>query len=204
MDLSPDAQATYGGQRMTAQKKASVAGARRVTANLDNLATLFQSYGASLGVPAKVAADFAYRCDLLSDAIERNVGASKKARFNPAEIGEEVPGPLETLDSDEPWMDSHFTQEKFVALAEKQESGELAANAAAHKADPKLAALIQKAADLAVARVARALLAKKSEDEVEAEEEAPPDQTAGDAEDAEDAEEEAKKTAALYGLFLAR
>jgi len=198
MDLSPDAQATYGGLRMTAQKKATVAGARRVTANLDNLATLFQAHGASLGVPAKVAADFAYRCDLLSDAIERNVGAGKQARFNPAEIGEEVPGPLETLDSDEPWMNGHFTQENFNALEGKQESGELAANAAAHKADPKLAALIQRAADLAANRVARALLAKKSEEEVEETEEEVEE------EPAKDAKEEAKKTAALYGLFSAR
>lgn len=198
---------------MTARKKASVAGARRVTANLDNLATLFQSYGASLGVPAKVAADFAYRCDLLSDAIERHVGASKQARFNPAEIGEEVPGPLEMLDSDEPWMDGHFTQEKFVALADKQESGELAANAAAHKADPKLAALIQKAAMLAADRAARAVLAKKAEEEAEEEveveaEEAPAEKKAKKADPEQTADEptaeEAKKTAALFGLFSAR
>jgi len=195
---------------MTARKKASVAGARRVTANLDNLATLFQSYGASLGVPSRVAADFAYRCDLLSDAIERHVGASKQARFNPAEIGEEVPGPLEMLDSDESWMDGHFTQGKFNALEGKQESGELAANAAAHKADPKLAALIQKAANLAAAHAARAILAKKSEEET-TEEEAPPaaekKAKKGEADPeqaAEDAEGEAKKTAALFGLFSAR
>ena len=203
---------------MTARKKASVAGARRVTANLDNLATLFQTYGGSLGIPSRVAADFAYRCDLLSDAIERHVGVSKQARFNPAEIGEEVPGPLEMLDSDEPWMDGHFTQEKFNALEGKQESGELAANAEAHKADPKLAALIQKAAMLAADRAARAVLAKKAEEEAEEEaeveaevEEAPaaekkakkadPEQTA---EDEQTAEEEAKKTAALFGLFSAR
>ena len=198
---------------MTARKKASVAGARRVTANLDNLATLFQTYGGSLGIPSRVAADFAYRCDLLSDAIERHVGASKQARFNPAEIGEEVPGPLDMLDSDEPWMDGHFTQEKFNALEEKQESGELAANAAAHKADPKLAALIQKAAMLAADRAARAVLAKKAEEEVEEEaEEAPaadkkakkaepdPEKTTEDKSDAE----EAAKTAALFGLFSAR
>lgn len=197
---------------MTARKKASVAGARRVTANLDNLASLFQAHGASLGIPAKVAADFAYRCDLLSDAIERHVGA-RTARFNPAEIGEEVPGPLETLDSDEPWMDDHFTQEKFVALTEKQESGELAANAEAHVADPKLAALIQKAANLAADRAARAILAAKKAEEPMAEEEAPAEEKPADkkakkaepeaekpAED-KDAEEEAKKTAALYGLF---
>jgi hypothetical protein len=196
---------------MTARKKASVAGARRVTANLDNLATLFQTYGGSLGIPSRVAADFAYRCDLLSDAIERHVGASKQARFNPAEIGEEVPGPLEALDSDEPWMDGHFTQEKFNALEGKQESGELAANAAAHKADPKLAALIQKAADLAAARATRAILAKKAEEEVEETEEEVIEETpskkakkADPEMTSEETKEEAEKTAALYGLFSAR
>jgi hypothetical protein len=187
---------------MTARKKASVAGARRVTANLDNLATLFQEHGASLGIPAKVAADFAYRCDLLSDAIEQHVGVRTAARFNPAEIGEEVPGPLEMLDSDEPWMDGHFTQEKFVELAEKQESGELEANAEAHVADPKLAALIQKAANLAADRAARSILAAKKAEEEKAEEEKAEEHKAEEHEaEEEKAEKEAGKTAALYGLF---
>jgi hypothetical protein len=187
---------------MTARKKASVAGARRVTANLDNLATLFQEHGASLGIPAKVAADFAYRCDLLSDAIEQHVGVRTAARFNPAEIGEEVPGPLEMLDSDEPWMDGHFTQEKFVELAEKQESGELEANAEAHVADPKLAALIQKAANLAADRAARSILAAKKAEEEKAEEHKAEEHKAEEHEaEEEKAEKEAGKTAALYGLF---
>lgn len=189
---------------MTARKKASVSGARRVTANLDSLAGLFQSHAASLGIPGRVAADFAYRCDLLSDAIERHVGV-KSARFNPAEIGEEVPGPLEMLDSDEPWMDGEFTQERFVALSEKQLSGELAANAAAHAADPKLAALIQKAANNAAYRAARAVLAaKKAED---AEDEAGKDDEEESEEEDESEEEkpeEAAKTARLYGLFSSK
>ena len=107
-------------------KKASKAGARRVTANLDVLASLFQNHHASLGIPQKVAMDFAYRCDLLSDSIDRRKQAGY---FNPAEIGVEESGPL-TFDENNPFMEGHFTQERFRALDEKQMAGELAANAA--------------------------------------------------------------------------
>lgn len=46
-------------------------GARSVTSDLDRIASLFEEAFDTLGVPQKVAADFAYRCDLLSDHIER-------------------------------------------------------------------------------------------------------------------------------------
>jgi hypothetical protein len=151
-------------------------GAANVTTDLDKIANLFQSRAAALGVPEKIAHDFAYRCDLLSDHIEKyaartaaeegdeeaeeeapaTAGKKKKAAvdetgtsiepgpdnqgFDANEIGDLKGGPLEIITPpDEPWMAGEFTQERFVSLREKQQSGELAANAAAGKADPKLA-----------------------------------------------------------------
>lgn len=164
-------------------KKASKAGARRVTANLDALASLFQNHHRSLGIPSKVAMDFAYRCDLLSDSIDRRKQAGY---FNPAEIGEEEPGPL-TYDENNPFMEGEFTQEEKRALSEKQMAGELAANAAKHVADPKLASLIRKSAYSAALAALRT--AKKSEEET--------------AEDTEAAEEDGKaeKTAMMAQLY---
>jgi len=54
-------------------------GARNVTLDLDKIASLFQAHHDLLGVPKKVAVDFAYRCDLLSDHVERHVIALEKA-----------------------------------------------------------------------------------------------------------------------------
>lgn len=45
-------------------------GARRLTSMLDRLASVIQENPDILGVNSKIAQDFAYRCDLLSDAIE--------------------------------------------------------------------------------------------------------------------------------------
>ena len=45
-------------------------GARRVTSMLDRLASVIQENPAILGINRKIAQDFAYRCDLLSDAVE--------------------------------------------------------------------------------------------------------------------------------------
>ena len=44
---------------------------KQVTASLDRMANLFQNYGKQLGIPSRVAFDFAYRCDLLSDALDK-------------------------------------------------------------------------------------------------------------------------------------
>ena len=181
---------------MTARKKASVSGARRVTANLDNLASLMQGHAPSLGISEKVAADFARRCDLLSDAIERNFGIKNAGYYNPAQIGETVPGPL-MMDANNPFMNGEFTQERFTQLAAKQMSGSLAANAAAHVADPKLASLIAKeAAKLAfTVLMDRSKKAKKSEDE---------DETAEDEDETAEDGDEAKQAASAFGLFSAK
>lgn len=166
-------------------KKASKAGVRRVTANLDALASLFQNHHRSLGIPSKVAMDFAYRCDLLSDSIDRRKQAGY---FNPAEIGEEEPGPL-TYDENNPFMEGEFTREEFRALSEKQMAGELAENAAAHVADPKLASVAKKAAYKAALAALRT--AKKSGDEKDAK----------DAEEEAEKAEKAEKTAMMAQLY---
>jgi hypothetical protein len=168
---------------MTTTKKASKAGARRVTANLDVLASLFQNHHRSLGIPQKVAMDFAYRCDLLSDSIDRRKQAGY---FDPSQIGKEVPGPL-VYDENNPFMEGEFTREEFRALDEKQMAGELAANAAAHVADPKLASVIRKAAYSAALAALRT--AKKSE---EAKAEEAEETTAEEAKAEEAKAEEAK------------
>ena len=136
-------------------------GARSLTATLDRVATAIQNNPEVLGIDEKIAMDFARRCDLLSDAIETTavINFPKSAAidetgtsveplpgdegFDANEIGDEVPGPLEIITPpSEPWMDTHFTQEKFVQLSEKQESGELAAAASAAA---KFAALLGQA-----------------------------------------------------------
>lgn len=112
-------------------------GALQVTASLDHVAQIIQQNHAALGIDQKIATDFAYRCDLLSDAIERRAAASKVADENtsilgdtgnndPATIGEDVGGPLEIVEPpSEPWMDGHFSQQNFRQLGEAQEQGDL-------------------------------------------------------------------------------
>ena len=167
-------------------KKASKAGARRVTANLDALASLFQNHHRALGIPSRVAMDFAYRCDMLSDSIDRRKQAGY---FNPAEIGEEQPGPL-MFDENNPFMEGEFTQERFRALSQKQEAGELSDGIA----DPKLASLVRKAANDAARNALR--MAKKHAEESDVE---PDSDSEAEAEDEKG--EETKKAASLFGLF---
>jgi hypothetical protein len=49
----------------------------------------------------------------------------RRANFDAYEIGQPVPGPVDTFDSDEPWMGDHFTQENFEQLQDAQIDGEL-------------------------------------------------------------------------------
>lgn len=53
------------------------------------------------------------------------VESARVAGFDAHEIGQPVSGPLESLDSDEPWMGDHFTQENFEQLQDAQEAGEI-------------------------------------------------------------------------------
>lgn len=156
-------------------------GARNLTAALDNIAQVVQHRAAMLGLDKRTATDFAYRCDLLSDAIERTASANFPLRqaanaygkgnddegmsvehgeggFDPNLIGDEVPGPLEIIEPpSEPWMDGHFTQEKYHVLGELQEAGELG--------PVHLASLLTKAAGI--------ILAQESDKDAEEQEEEP-------------------------------
>jgi hypothetical protein len=120
--------------------KLSRRGALQVTELLGRAAALIEKNYATLGVPRKIAKDFAFRCDYLSDNIEKNAGIVRSAsgdilentsilgdtgNLDPALIGEEVDGPLLMLDSDEPWMEGEFTQQEFHELGDLQESGQL-------------------------------------------------------------------------------
>jgi len=177
---------------MKTQKKASKAGVRRVTANIDALASLVQHHYGSLGLPKAAAIDFATRCDMVSDFLDKRRTAGY---FDPSEIAEEVPGP-EVFDPNNPFMAGHFTQENFRALDEKQMSGELAANAAKHVADPKLAKLVHAAAyKAAMESFASLKSAKKAEDE---EVEAGEDE---EVEAGEDEDAKAEKTAMMAELY---
>jgi hypothetical protein len=124
-------------------------GARNLTATLDRIASVIQENPKLLGVDHRIASDFAYRCDLLSDAIETTAstnfpksaadahGAGEdeegmsvdhgwEGSFDANSIGDEVPGPLEIVEPpSEPWMDGHFTQEKFTALGDLQTEGKM-------------------------------------------------------------------------------
>ena len=110
-------------------------GAQAVTADLDRLANLFQTEHETLGVPQKIADDFAYRVDLLSDAVEKHAGLSRRALteddvyqepgFDPEIIGMEQDGPIETVDADEPWMNGEFTQQENRELRNDVQSGRL-------------------------------------------------------------------------------
>jgi hypothetical protein len=120
--------------------KLSRQGALQVTELLGRAASLIEKNHSALGVPDKIAKDFAFRCDLLSDNIEKHAGIARDASgqilentsilgdtgsLDPAVIGEEVDGPLLMLDSDEPWMDGEFTQQEYHELGDLQESGQL-------------------------------------------------------------------------------
>lgn len=210
---------------MTTIKKASQAGARRVTATLDTMASLFQYHAASLGIPPKIAMDFAHRCDLLSDNIDKRRTAGY---FDPSSIGVEQPGPMQ-YDQNNSFMAGEFTSEEFRNLSEKQMAGELADNAAKGVADPKMASFVKKvafSAALQALRVAR----KADEDAPKVDEDKKSEETDDDAKEEKTAKkgevpqalkdnqfkpkdekseedkkseevEEAKKTARLFGLY---
>lgn len=112
-------------------------GARSVSNTLDRVASLFQKEHATLGIPERIANDFAHRCDLLSDEIEKRAGITREALseldvaketgFDPEEIGEEVSGPLEDI-SAKGYMKGEFTQQENRELRERQEAGDLGAS----------------------------------------------------------------------------
>ncbi len=122
-------------------------GARNLTATLDRIASAVQENPSLLGIDTKIAKDFAYRCDLISDAVERTAVANfpKQADENSAipsaggeydtakpgiekEIGAEVKGPIYEEDpSDDQDIKDHFTQADFHQLTELAEKLKTAA-----------------------------------------------------------------------------
>ena len=63
------------GTKMSISRK----GALQVTADLDRLASVFVEEAERLGVPVKIAEDFAKRCDALADVVEKSAGILRDA-----------------------------------------------------------------------------------------------------------------------------
>ena len=100
----------------TISKKA----AKAITTDLDRLAQLFESAYKQMGVPAKVASDFAYRCDLLSDYLEKAASDDEDA------VEDVVDGDVEKVtESDEPYMADKTEQDELTELGDKVESDDL-------------------------------------------------------------------------------
>lgn len=112
------------GFHMTTKKTAAKALA--LTAMIDRVASMIE---ATPGLDKRVTADFARKCDIISDIIEREAGVvrdatGKLANFDPEEIGREVDGLWEG-DSDEDFMDDEFTQQENRELSDRFEDGDL-------------------------------------------------------------------------------
>ena len=119
-------------------------GARELTVAIDKIADTVQQNADILGIDPKIATDFAYRSDLISDAVENRAvlnfpvtaseeveeeevveESSKKADFDPNEIAEPETGPLESEPDEAGYMSDHFQQAEFHELGDLQESGGL-------------------------------------------------------------------------------
>lgn len=74
------------GTMMSISKK----GALQVTADLDRLASVFVEEAGRLGVPVKIAEDFAKRCDALADVVEKSAGILRDADGNIVTAAEDV------------------------------------------------------------------------------------------------------------------
>ena len=58
-------------------KQLSKFGALQVSYDMDRLAALYQEEAESIGVSSKIADDFALRCDILSDHLEKRAGIER-------------------------------------------------------------------------------------------------------------------------------
>jgi hypothetical protein len=74
------------GTMMSISKK----GALQVTADLDRLANVFVEEAGRLGVPVKIAEDFAKRCDALAEVVEKSAGILRDADGNIVTAAEDV------------------------------------------------------------------------------------------------------------------
>jgi hypothetical protein len=107
-------------------------GALGVSQYMDRLAALVQADWQTLGLPEKIAMDYAYRTDLIADHIEKHAGLKREAAasnggFDPSNIGKEVTGPLENITPPkEEWASRpDFTQEENRELRLRQQNGDL-------------------------------------------------------------------------------
>jgi chemotaxis protein histidine kinase CheA len=175
--------------------------AKAITTDLDRLAQLFESAHTELGVPKKVAADFAYRCDLLSDYLDK--AATGDVHDDPEDI---VDGNVEKVtEPDEPYMDVMVEQDDLYELREKVESGDLGKGASLKA----LAAQLLRLADEEEADEEEA--DEEEADEEEADEKASKSAKKSEEEEEEDADEEdaddeadASKSASLLAKHLLR
>jgi len=118
--------------------KLSPNGVKKMTADLERVASALQYHHHAMGIPKKIAMQFAWECDTIADQLERQAGLRpRKANFDPAqnfsesenipnrfdaaEIGMESTGPM-MQDDDEPYMDV-FVQDEFNQLREVQQTG---------------------------------------------------------------------------------
>jgi hypothetical protein len=145
---------------MSSMPQLTEKGAKQVADHLDRIANLFQKDHSSLGVEPKVAMDFALRCDILADHIEKQAGLSRTAAeggmnpkqnytegknlaphdFPPQEIGMEQDGAL-LRNEDEPYMDV-FKQDEFDQLREVQQTGMFSNAKAASSLVKKMAKIL--------------------------------------------------------------
>jgi len=107
-------------------------GARNLTAAIDRIASAVQDNPTMLGIDPKIAKDFAYRCDLISDAVETKAVSNfpKQGEAAVQEIGAETTGPVYEEDAS-PDLKGQFTQESFTELTDIAEKLEKAASAIA-------------------------------------------------------------------------
>lgn len=162
-----------GPEMTTPLTKEAAVQAKKLTDLFDHVGNAVQANVQLLeaaGIPAKIARDFAYRGDLLSDQIDQafkaageqdpeikkaytmgtgqgttpgkddNTNAGPPQKFDPADIGEQDTTPPKT-EADEAYMKKNFIQEEFNELRHFQEDG-LFSNAKA--ASQTVASMIHK------------------------------------------------------------
>jgi hypothetical protein len=162
--------------------------AKAITNDLDRLAQLFESAHAQLRIPEKVAKDFSYRCDLLSDYLEKAASDDEDA------VEDVVDGNVtKVTEPDEPYMADKVDQDELTELGDKVDSGDLGKGANLKA----LAAQLLRLAD------------DDEADDDEADDDEGEDKTAkkGDDDEADDEEaddEETDKTAAKLAKHLFR
>ena len=185
---------------MSTKKKLTRKGARNVTVLLDRIASLVQENPELLGIHPRIAKDYAFKTDIISDAIEKRAmrnfpgktAAASNGGWDPAQIGETKPGPDEMVDPQEPWMNDKFTQQWFEELGDKQDAG-LLQDGKADEGPMKLASRVD--------RIERILVRLATEEDEGGEEEAKKKAGEEEGEEEEEGAEEAKKKSAGFNLF---